>query len=206
MGDGATIVRPGLISGPSDPTDRFTYWPVRVTLQDRCGGKMLVAGTEQKPAEIQIIDVRDLAAFIVTLAENKTAGQFNAIAPTEDLKNTVDAAKKHSGAATKFVYVPLKFLEENQVQFWAQLPAIVGEDPEYVGFSSVSGDRSTAAGLKTRPIAETVAATLDWWKTLPEDRRARVENPPERSPLMKEARESELLAKWAQQATSEKPA
>ena len=72
--------------------------------------------------------------------------------------------------------------------------------------TSPHSDRSTAAGLKTRPIAETVGATLDWWKTLPEDRRARVENPPERSPLMKEARESELLAKWAQQATSEKPA
>ena len=60
--------------------------------------------------------------------------------------------------------------------------------------------------MKTRPLAETVAGTLDWWKTLPEDRRARIENPPERSALMREARESELLAKWEQQATSAKPA
>ena len=205
MGDGATIVRPGLISGPGDPTDRFSYWPVRVTLQDRCGGKMLVAGTQEKPAEIQIIDVRDLAQFIVTLAENKTAGEFNAIAPTEDLKKTVEAAKAHIGASTEFVYVPMKFLTENEVQFWAQLPAIVPETAEYTGFSSVSGIRSTAAGLKTRPIAQTVAATLDWWKTLPEDRRARIANPPERSPLMKEDRESELLAKWQEQGTSQKP-
>lgn len=205
MGDGATIVRPGLISGPGDPTDRFSYWPVRTTLEDRCGGKMLVAGTEQKPAEVQIIDVRDLAAFIITLGEKRTAGQFNAIAPTEDLKKAVEAAKQHSGASTKFVYVPMQFLTDNQVQFWSQLPAIVPDTAEYVGFSSVSGARSTAAGLKTRPIAETAAATLDWWKTLPEDRRARIENPPERSPLMKEAREAELLAKWEQQATSAKP-
>lgn len=205
MGDGATIVRPGLISGPTDPTDRFTYWPVRVTLEDRCGGKMLVAGTEEHPAPIQIIDVRDLGAFIITLAENRTPGQFNAIAPTEDLKKTVEAAKAHSGAKTEFVYVPMSFLAQNQVQFWAQLPAIVPDEPDSAGFSAVSGQRSTAAGLKTRPMAETVAATLDWWKTLPEDRRARLENPPERSPVMKEPRESELLAKWQDQATSSKP-
>lgn len=199
---GATIVRPGLIVGPGDPTDRFTYWPVRTTLESRCGGRMLVAGTEENPAPIQVIDVRDLAGFIITLAENKAAGEFNAIGPTENLKDTVEAAKAHSGVGTQFVYVPMSFLAAEKVAFWAALPAIVGDDPESIGFTSASNARSTAAGLETRPIAQTVAATLDWWKTLPADRRARIENPPEQSPLMKELRESELLAKWSAQQTS----
>jgi 2'-hydroxyisoflavone reductase len=191
----ATIVRPGLIVGPGDPTDRFTYWPARVLMEDRCGGKMLVAGTAEEPAPVQVIDVRDLAMFLMTLAENKTMGKFNAIGPTEKLTSVVEAAKAHSGASTEFVFVPMKFLMDNNVGFWSELPMVVPSEGETAGFSQASTKRAFAAGLKPRSIQETTEATVDWWKSLPEDRRARIWS--ERSPVLKEAREQELLDKWA---------
>jgi 2'-hydroxyisoflavone reductase len=192
-----TVVRPGLIVGPGDPTDRFTYWPARVLMEDRCGGKMLVAGTREEPAAVQVIDVRDLAMFLMTLAENKTMGQFNAVGPTEKLTSVVDAAKAHSGASTEFVFVPMKFLVENEVGFWSELPMVVPNEGESAGFAETSTERAFAAGLKPRPIAETTEATVDWWKSLPEERRARIWS--ERSTVIKEAREQELLDKWAAQ-------
>jgi 2'-hydroxyisoflavone reductase len=93
------------------------------------------------------------------------------------------------------VFVPMKFLADNKVGFWSELPMVVPNEGEMAGFAETSTERSFAAGLKPRPIAETTQATVDWWKQQSEDRRARIWS--ERSPAMKEAREQELLDKWA---------
>ncbi len=192
-----TAVRPGLIVGPWDYSDRFTYWPARVMLEDRCGGEMLVPGSEEEPMPIQVIDVRDLAAFLVTLVESGATGDYNAVGPTEKLEDVVEAAKAHAKVNTRFVYVPTAFLAENQVGFFAELPAVIPPTGETAGFARTNIDRALAAGLDPRPISETTQATIDWWKTLPQERRDRLWS--ERSPAMKEQREQALLDKWKQQ-------
>ena len=197
----ATIVRPGLIVGPGDPTDRFTYWPARVMMEDRCGGKMLVPGSHEVPAEVQVIDVRDLAAFIVKLVEDNTTGRFNVVGPTERLTTVVEAAKQHAGTRTEFVSVPFDFLERENVAFWAELPMVVPPTGETAGFNRTVNGAALAAGLDPRPIEETTRATIDWWKTLPPQRRGLIES--ERSPAMKADREQALLEKWAAQQKQE---
>jgi 2'-hydroxyisoflavone reductase len=156
---------------------------------------MLVAGTREEPAAVQVIDVRDLAMFLMTLAENKTMGKFNAVGPTETLTNVVDAAKEHAGVSTEFVFVPMKFLIDNEVGFWQELPMVVPAEGETAGFAQTSTERAFAAGLDPRPIEETTQATVDWWKSLPQQRRELIWS--ERSPVLKEQKEQALLDKWA---------
>jgi 2'-hydroxyisoflavone reductase len=189
-------VRPGYIVGWGDPTDRFTYWPARVLMEDRCGGKMLVPGTKEAPAPIQVIDVRDLAAFLVMIGEDENVGTYNLVGPTETLPKVLEAAKDYSKAKTQFVYVPFDFLVKNEVRVGAETPIIVPPESEYAGFARTSNGAAVAAGLKPRPIEETTRATIDWWRTLPEQRRAAIEG--ERSQALKPQREQELLEKWAQ--------
>ena len=192
-------VRPGYIVGWGDPTDRFTYWPARVMMEDRCGGKMLVPGTPEAPAPIQVIDVRDLAAFLVTIGEEKKLGTYNLVGPPETLPKVLEAAKAHTGAKTEFVHVPFDFLAENDVRLGAETPIIVPPESEYAGFAKTQNAAAVAAGLKPRSIEETTRATIDWWKTLPEQRRAAIEG--ERSQALKPQREQELLEKWAQRGS-----
>ena len=191
----ASRVRPGYIVGWGDPTDRFTYWPARVMLQERCGGKMLVPGTPEAPAPIQVIDVRDLAAFLVMIGEEHKVGTYNILGPPEALPKVLEAAKAHTGAKTEFVYVPFKFLAENNVQMGSETPIIVPPESEYAGFAKTSNAAAVAAGLRPRPIEETTRATIDWWKTLPAERRAVMES--DRGRALRPQREQELLDKWA---------
>jgi 2'-hydroxyisoflavone reductase len=167
----ASVVRPGYIVGPLDPTDRFTYWPVRATR----GGEMLAPGTPQDP--VQVIDVRDLAAWMLTLAERRVTGHFNAVTrPREytigDVVRASLAASPQSG--TKVTWVPEDFLFGQWKPEQVDLPPWSPMSGEYAGASLSATDRAQSAGLTTRPLADTVRDTLAWHETRSADRREKL--------------------------------
>jgi 2'-hydroxyisoflavone reductase len=177
-------IRPGLIVGPLDPTDRFTYWPVRLER----GGEVLAPGNGKDPA--QIIDGRDLAAWIVECVEQKTMGTFNATGPKQPITMHDLLDQCHAGiggSSARFTWVDTDFLEKKEVAPWTDLPVWTGKDK---GMASVSSKRAIDKGLVFRPIAETAGDTLAWWKTLPPERR---EKP---KVGLKPERETEVLAAW----------
>lgn len=159
------VVRPGLIVGPHDPTDRFTYWPVRVAK----GGDLLAPAPSDYPVEFT--DVRDLGEWMVRVAEQRIAGVFNASGPGEPatLGGLLETCREISGSDARFVWADDAFLQQNEVQPWSQLPLWIGNGPEYDGFSRYDCSRAIAAGLTFRPVAETVAATLEWAQNRPAD-------------------------------------
>jgi len=161
-------VRPGLIVGPRDATDRFTYWPVRV---DK-GGDILAPGSGNDP--VQFIDVRDLAAWIITSVENRTTGVYNAIGPADTLlmKDLLAACQKATTTPGTLVWAPADFLEKNKVEAWSDMPVWISDN----GLAQLSAKKAIAKGMTFRPVAETVKDTLAWWKTLPEDRRAKLKS------------------------------
>jgi 2'-hydroxyisoflavone reductase len=180
----ALVVRPGLIVGPLDPTDRFTYWPVRLER----GGEVLAPGNGKDPA--QIIDARDLAAWMVECIEQKQTGTFNTTGPKNaitmhDLLDLCHAGI--GGSAARFVWVDTDFLAKQEVAPWTDLPVWTGKDR---GMASVSNRRAVERGLQFRPIADTARDTLAWWKTLPAERR---EKP---KVGLTPQREAEVLAAW----------
>jgi 2'-hydroxyisoflavone reductase len=179
-----TVVRPGLIVGPTDPTDRFTYWPVRIDE----GGEVLAPGNPNHSN--QIIDQRDLTEWIVRLAETGTMGDFNATGPTArmSMAEMLYGIRAVTTNPVEFTWVPETFLEEQKVAPWSDLPAWAPGDP----LMYVSVARAVAAGLTFRPLADTVRDTLDWDKQRPEAERAK------RGAGMTRAREAELLAAWRQ--------
>ena len=156
---GATIVRPGYIVGPGDPTDRFTYWPVRVAR----GGEVLAPGAPDDP--LQWIDVRDLGAWLVTLAEQRTTGTFNAVGPTSpgrwgDVLAACVAAAPKPGTLT---WVPADWLASNGAGGEDAFPIWIPPTGEFAGFHRWHNDRARAAGLTFRPVADTVGALLAWY-------------------------------------------
>jgi 2'-hydroxyisoflavone reductase len=162
-GDRTLIIRPGLIVGPHDPTDRFTYWPLRVAR----GGDVL---TPEKPAvPVQIIDVRDLADFIIKLIEDHASGIYNATGPDYELTlgAMLEACKQVSGSDARFKWASVEFLEQNNVAAWSDMPVWVPDNEENAGFSRVDISKAIHAGLKFRPLEETVRDTLAWANTRP---------------------------------------
>ncbi|HEY6018017.1 MAG TPA: NAD-dependent epimerase/dehydratase family protein [Gaiellaceae bacterium] len=181
FGDRATVIRPGLIVGPWDPTGRFTYWPVRVAE----GGEVLAP--EPRDGPVQVIDARDLAEWCVRLVEDGVAGTFNAVGPDRPLtlEHVLDECRRVSGADARFVWVPPDWLVEQGVGEWMELPLWLAS-PEYGGMQQADASRALAAGLRFRPLAETIADTLAW---------VRADDAPEDPPAgMKRDRERELLA------------
>jgi 2'-hydroxyisoflavone reductase len=187
FGDMVTIVRPGYIVGPRDETDRFTYWPRRIAE----GGEVMVPGDGRDP--LQIIDGRDLGEWMIRLAENGTTGDFNACGP--DFTLTTDAmvhgCHAVTGGPVRFTHVDAAFLEKNEVGLPIWVPR---EGSPYSGYGAVSNARAIAAGLSFRPLAETVADLLAWYRGLPAERQAEV-----RAGIPRE-REQALLKAWHAQA------
>src|SRR5581483_3835326 len=158
-------VRAGLIVGPHDPTNRFTYWPVRVAR----GGDVLAPNGPAVP--VQVIDSRDLAAWMVRMAERRHAGTFNATGPDRPLTlgAVLETCRQVSGSDARIVWADERFLLDRGVQPWMELPLWVSDAPENAGFSRVDCRRAFAAGLTFRPLADTVRDTLAWEQTLPAD-------------------------------------
>lgn len=198
-----TVIRPGLIVGPGDHTDRFTHWPARAAR----GGEILAPGSPADPT--QFIDVRDLAAFLLHAIETRTVGTFNAdAAPGALSMGALLAACQLAGtnandvqcvrapcpqppeASSTVTWVPADFLEAHNVSAWQDMPAWIPAVGEYAGFGRRSTAKAQAAGLKYRPLQETVDDTLQWWLGLPEARRA---NP---KAGIAPAREIEVLKAW----------
>ena len=164
-GERGLVIRPGLIVGPHDPTDRFTYWPVRVAH----GGDVLTPEKSQVP--VQIIDVRDLSDFIVKLIEAKASGTYNATGPDYELTlgTMLEACKQVSGSDVKFKWASVEFLNQNNVAEWSDMPVWVPDNEENRGFSRTDISRAINAGLKFRPLEDTVRDTLAWANTRPAD-------------------------------------
>ncbi|MGE5487602.1 MAG: NAD-dependent epimerase/dehydratase family protein [bacterium] len=175
------VVRPGYIVGPDDPSGRFTYWPVRFSR----GGELLVPGSPDDP--IQFIDVRDLGEWLITLAESRTTGVFNATGPARPLAwgSMIEACRALAPSGTTPVWVPAAWIAKQNVEFpiWAPYAG------ETRGFHKWSNKRAIQAGLRFRPHPETIRDTLAWYIAQPEGGRTQLAGPtPEK--------ERELLAAW----------
>jgi len=177
----ALIVRPGLIVGPYDPTDRFTYWPVRVAR----GGDVLAPEKPEVP--VQIVDGRDLAELTLQLIEAKATGAYNATGPDYELTigAMLESCKRVSGSDAVFHWAAVDFLNANKVESWSDMPVWVPDNAENAGFSRVVISKAIAAGLTFRPLADTVRDTIAWAATRPLDH-------PWRAGLTEE-REAELV-------------
>jgi 2'-hydroxyisoflavone reductase len=187
FGKQATIVRPGLIVGPGDETDRFSYWPLRL----RRGGEVLCPGDGRDP--VKFIDSRDLGEWMIRLAERQTRGAFNAIGPdyTLEMAALLHGIRASTTQGAQLTFVPADFLQAQQVSPWGDMPAWVPRTGDTAGFHTRSNAKAIAAGLTFRSIADTVAATLAWFDAQPEERR----NAGPRAGIKPE-REAQVLAAW----------
>ena len=181
-----TIIRPTLIVGPGDDTDRFTYWPVRLSR----GGDVLAPGDGSDP--IQYIDARDLAEWTIRMVEARTFGVFNAAGPEHgmNMKELLLGVRACTSAEPTLHWVPTAFLREQKVEAWSDMPAWVPGEGDSAGFSRRSVTRAFAAGLTFRPLAQTTFDTLAWFKGLPAERQATLRAG------IKADREKDVLAAW----------
>ena len=152
---GAFVPRPGLIVGPWDPTGRFTYWPSRFA----AGGRVLAPLPAD--ADAQVIDARDLAAWIVRAAEERLPGAYNAVGPVTTRADVFETCRRVAGTDAELVWVEPDFLHEQGVGEWMELPLWLYEE-RYRGMLSVDASPALAAGLSIRALEETVRDTLDW--------------------------------------------
>jgi 2'-hydroxyisoflavone reductase len=178
----ALHVRAGLIVGPHDLSDRFTYWPARVAK----GGEVLAPDSPDK--RVQFVDVRDLAAWTVQATESRLHGPYNATGPNGRLTmgDLLQTCRQESGSDARFTWVSEPFLLENEVGAYVEMPLWV--PGEYAGFDSFNCQKAIDAGLKFRPLAKTVRDTLAWQATRPADYQWRGGLTPEK--------ETALLQKW----------
>lgn len=177
------IIRPGLIVGPHDYTDRFTYWPVRVAR----GGEVLAPGRPDR--FIQLIDVRDLAEWIVSMIERKATGVYNAhgLPNSLTMQRFLDECKSVTGSDAKFTWISEDFLLQEQVAAWSELPLWLPEEaaPHLKGFMFISPDKAIAAGLNFRPLSVTVRDTLSWYQSTGSELKAGLDRDKERALLYK---------------------
>jgi 2'-hydroxyisoflavone reductase len=192
-----TNVRPGLIVGPGDPTDRYTYWPARLAR----GGEVLAPGDGSDP--VQYVDARDLGGWLVHMVERRAMGVYNATGPASRLSMQAMLAACRAGceaAATEqapngaagatLTWVPAEFLEEQGVAPWSDMPVWVPGHGETAGFGRVDCSKAIAAGLTFRPAADTAHDTLVWQLARPVERRETL-----RAGLSSE-REAAVLTAW----------
>jgi 2'-hydroxyisoflavone reductase len=182
MAGRALHVRSGLIVGPHDPTDRFTYWPARVAR----GGTILAPGNPDQA--VQFIDVRDIAQWTIRATEQRLTGPHNVAGPDYrlNMQQLLETCKLVTQNEARFTWVSEKFLLEKEVGPYMEMPLWV--PAEMAGLGTVNCRRALAAGLTTRPLTTTIRDTLDWQATRPSDHQWRAGLTPER--------EAELLAAW----------
>ncbi|HZA14224.1 MAG TPA: NAD-dependent epimerase/dehydratase family protein [Myxococcaceae bacterium] len=202
----ATILRPGLIVGPEDPTDRFTYWPARI---DR-GGEVLAPGDGIDP--IQFIDARDLAAWTIELIDRGVTGTFNALGPSGvfPVKDLLAACVSVNPGKATLTWIPTAFLEQQKVSPWSDMPVWIPRGDSPPTAVPVRNDRALGQGLKFRPVEVTVRDTLAWWKSLPAPAPAgEKEHPFKRTARLRAGispeREAEVLTTWRASAGASKP-
>lgn len=182
-----TVVRPGLIIGPEDDTDRFTWWPVRIAR----GGEMLAPGDGTD--HVQNIDVRDLAEFQLRLVEDRTYGVFNAVGPDggQPFRTFLERIRAGIDGRAEFTWVDADFLLEHGLRpYGRELPAFQRMRGPTAGFGRFDLSREIEAGLRFRPTETTARDTLAWWQTLPAERTAAIKTG------LGAERERELLALW----------
>lgn len=184
--DRVTVLRPTYICGPGDHTDRYTYWPVRTM----SGGEMLWPGSPDDP--IQIIDVRDLAAFTIDCLEKRVMGTYNTVTPAGrfTMGELLEDSRGVTGADVSPVWVNTAFVREHGLVAGGDLPIWAAPDGEEGKVAFTSGQRAFEKGLSVRPTRETARDTVRWWKTLPADRTATLKAG------LDPAREARLLAAW----------
>lgn len=193
-----TVVRPGLIVGPGDPSNRFTYWPVRIAR----GGDVMVPGDGSDP--VQIIDARDIAEWVIRLAEDRAMGTYNATGPRSPLTMGEMIAGIRAAITgdldARFTWVPSSVLAEEKVNGWSDMPVWVPAREDNDGWSRVSIARALEKGLTFRPLADTARATLDWHRTRPAaDQQIPRATTPAGAGLSAE-RETEVLTAWRARA------
>ncbi len=183
--DRTLIVRPGLIVGPYDPTDRFTYWVER----GAAGGEILAPGAPND--RVQFIDVRDLAYFMVRLLEDDSSGVYDVTSfpETTTMGDVIAAATANAREAASVVWADGAWLEARGLEGWVDLPLWLAPKLDIPGLMNARVDRARRGGLTLRPLSDTVAATRAWLDTLPTDR--------ERHAGISRERERELLAELA---------
>lgn len=182
----ATIIRPGLIVGPGDETDRFTYWPVRLAR----GGEVLAPGDGSDP--VQFIDARDLAEWTIRMAERRTVGTFNATGPEHllQMRQMLSGIGSAIHADFRPIWVASDFLEADKVEAWSDMPVWVPGQGNTAGFARRSIRKALTAGLTFRPLATTASDTLTWFNQQPAERQAKLKAG------LTPAREEEVLSKW----------
>jgi 2'-hydroxyisoflavone reductase len=181
-----TIVRPGLIVGPGDNSDRFSYWPQRIEK----GGEIMAPGNPNDP--VQYIDARDLAQWVVRLAENKVYGTFNATGPKTptNIAEMLYGIRAVTSTEARFIWVDADFLREKQVRGWTEMPVWAEPRGGMAAFARVKVDKAFANGLTVRPLADTAKDTLDWYHTQPAERQSQL-----RAGIAPE-KEKAVLAAW----------
>ena len=185
-----TIIRPGLIVGPLDRTDRFTYWPYRI---DR-GGEVLAPGTPNDP--VQFIDSRDLAEWTIRMAENRVFGTYQATGPAAPLTiaEMLYGIKAVTTAGAQFTWVPADFLEQQKIRGWRDMTVWLPPTGDTAGFSRRNVAKAVGAGLTFRPLAVTAKDTLEWNRTRPEAERTAIAEGSVGG--ISAAREADVLAAW----------
>lgn len=178
-------LRPGLIVGPGDNSDRFTYWPWRIAK----GGEVLCPGDQD--GHVQFVDVRDLADWMLHCAEQRIAGVYNVTGfhGRVDMRDVLSACKAATSEPVTLTFVAEEFLKENKVGAYMQMPLWIPRE----GRSVVANQKGIAQGMRYRPIADTVRDTLQWIRA------ERGDKPFARTGLPAE-RERELLAAWHQRS------
>jgi 2'-hydroxyisoflavone reductase len=172
-----TIIRPGIVAGPRDHTDRFTYWTARAARRgDLTGQRMAVPAPPENP--VQYIDVRDLARWTLDTVDDEILGTFNAVVPDGmvTMGDLIAACEDAADEPAEPVWVPEQVIfdqdEPTEFPMWAPT---VGS---HRGIFTIRADRAIEAGMQVRPVSDTVAATLEWFDSLPEERRQALEAGP----------------------------
>ncbi|MCP4271739.1 MAG: NAD-dependent epimerase/dehydratase family protein [Gammaproteobacteria bacterium] len=181
-----TVIRPGLIVGPRDRTDRYTYWPVRIAK----GGEVLAPGDGKD--YVQYIDVRDLGQFIIHCLEQKAVGTFNATSPmdNETTQDMLGHCKRALSSDATFTWADTDFLQQNEVMPWGGMPVWVPRKGEIGGISRINSSKAEQLGLNARPRSETAVDTFTWYGQQPAARRKTL-----RAGISSE-KEIEVLTAW----------